>query len=90
MKIPVASFHCGGDWGKPSIEIHGDQWTVDEYHFEWQEGSAGVDIMVRIFSEPSLMTPFEEVYSVQVPKQQDTVKIHKTGDLPSFTAATTA
>jgi hypothetical protein len=67
-KLILAAWQSGGDWGKPSLVIVGDEWSVAEFHHEpWQKRSAIVTLEVSIRSTPKLVSPVKRRYSVFLP-----------------------
>jgi hypothetical protein len=68
LKLLVAHWASGGDWGKPSLVVIGDDWAVDSYrHDPWEKRSPIVTIEITIHSVPSLSPPFTGLYSVYIP-----------------------
>ena len=66
-KLLLANWRSGGDWGKPSMEIIGDEWSVDSYrHDPWDKPSCSVIVEATIRSTPPLVEPFTRRYSLHL------------------------
>ena len=76
LKLILADYSSGGDWGKPSLEIIGDTWVVDVFRYEYG-ASPVVTLEVTISSQPGLSTPFRRRYEVQIPKNLYAVKVRE-------------
>jgi hypothetical protein len=67
-KLLLAEWESGGDWGKPSMALIGDQWIVDSYRHEpWEKRSPSVTIEVTINSVPPQAESFRRRYSLYIP-----------------------
>jgi len=74
LKLILASYSSGGDWGKPGLQIIGDEWVVDDFRYQYGE-SPIVTIELAISAQPALATEWRRQYSVWIPKDLYAVQV---------------
>jgi hypothetical protein len=74
LKLLVAEWQTGGDWGKPSFNVIGDRSTVDSYRRDdWEKPGPLVTVEVRISASPALLEPFVKRFAIHMPARSSEV-----------------